>query len=109
MFIIPTSGSSSQAGFLSSNDTADLGAVTSCFTWFGTDVAYEANTSDYQMQFWATSTDTTGVWRLLWNGNGDLESNSVPVVLNSSPLVILRAWYHKEYLVRYDESRRIIV
>jgi hypothetical protein len=89
LYIITTSGSFSQVGFLSTNDTASAGQTTSGFTFFGTSVAYAANDSDYQMKFWATSTNTTGVWKLMWNANGNLESNSVPVVLKSTPPVSL--------------------
>jgi hypothetical protein len=89
MYITTTSGSFTQVGFLSSNDTSATGEVTSGFTWFGNSVAYASNNSDYQMQFWATSTNTTGIWRLMWNAAGQLESSSVPVVLKSSAPVAI--------------------
>jgi hypothetical protein len=87
MYVITTSGSFSQVGFLSSNGTAPTGAVTSGFNFFGTNVAYAASNTDYQMQFWATSTNTTGLWQLMWNANGQSEANSVPVALKSTPPV----------------------
>lgn len=89
MYIINTSGSFNQVGFLALNDSAMTGAVTSGFTWFGTNVAYAANNSNYQMQFWATPPNDTGIWRLMWNANGLSESNSVPVALKSTPPVTL--------------------
>jgi hypothetical protein len=89
LYIITTSGSFSQVGFLTANDTAATGETSLGFTFFGTTVAYAANDSDYQMQFWAASTNTTGIWKLMWNANGKLESNSVPVVLKSTPPLTL--------------------
>jgi hypothetical protein len=89
LYIITTSGSFSQVGFLAANDTAATGETTLGLTFFGTTVAYAANDSDYQMQFWATSTNTTGIWQLMWNANGKLESNSIPVVLKSTPPLAL--------------------
>jgi hypothetical protein len=89
LYIITTSGSSSQVGFLSANDTAAAGETTSGLTFFSMNVAYAANDSDYQMQFWATPTNKTGVWRLIWNANGKPKTNSVPVVLKSTPPVTL--------------------
>jgi hypothetical protein len=91
MYIINASGSFSQVGFLAFNDSTTTGAVTSGFTWFGNNVAYATNSSDYEMQFWATSTNITGIWRLMWNVNGQLESNSVPVALKSTPPLTLTA------------------
>ena len=63
-YIVPTSGSYGQAGFVSTNATAPTGAVTTGFAWFGTQVAYAANESDYEMMFWATATNTTGIYGL---------------------------------------------
>jgi hypothetical protein len=99
LYIITTSGSFSQVGFLPANDTAAGGETISGLTFYGTNVAYAASDSDYQMQFWATSTNTTGVWQLMWNANGKLESNSVPVVLKSTPPVTPTVWDGKEWLV----------
>lgn len=38
LYIIPTSGSYEQVGFVSTNGTAPTGAVTTGFAWFGTQV-----------------------------------------------------------------------
>lgn len=41
------------------------------------------NGSDYESQFWASSTATDGVWALFWDSDGIEESESVPVVLKT--------------------------
>ena len=83
LYIVPSSSSFAQAGFISSNSSTPSGAVTTGFTFFGTDVAYAPSSSSYEMQFWAQATNTTGVWALMWNQNGTLEDNSTPVTVKS--------------------------
>ena len=61
---MPTNGSYTQVGFVSTNGTAPTGAVTTGFAFFGTQVAYAASDSDYELMFWATSTNETGIYGL---------------------------------------------
>jgi hypothetical protein len=91
LYIIPTSGSFAQVGFVDPNDTstAPTGAVTTGFTFFGTNVAYVGNDSSIQLQFWAQETNTTDVWALMWNAAGIAEDRSIPVTLKSTPPTVL--------------------
>ncbi|KAH8790378.1 hypothetical protein F5882DRAFT_460885 [Hyaloscypha sp. PMI_1271] len=79
-FITPTS-SFAAAGFTSSNNTTSS-IVTTGFSLFGEQVVF-VNGSTYESQFWASSTDTDGVYALYWNSDGIEESGSVPVVLKT--------------------------
>ncbi|KAH8782454.1 hypothetical protein BGZ57DRAFT_239107 [Hyaloscypha finlandica] len=92
MYIVPTTGSFTQVGFSSSNDTLPTDAVTTGFTFFGTSVAYAASDSDYEMMFWATATNTTGIYALYWNAaasNDDIVNGSFPVTVKATPPVVL--------------------
>jgi hypothetical protein len=64
LYIVPTNTSYTQVGFVSTTATAPTGAVTTGFAWFGTQVAYAASESDYELMFWATSTNETGIYGL---------------------------------------------
>lgn len=39
---------------------------------------------EYEAQFWAETTSTTGVWSLKWNTDGTSEDNSTPVVIKKT-------------------------
>jgi hypothetical protein len=62
-YLIPTTGYN-QVGFVSTSDTAPTGAVTTGFGWYGKSVAYAASDLDYELQFWATETNETGIYGL---------------------------------------------
>ena len=87
MYIVPTSGSFTQVGFTSTSSNSSLpsGAVTTGFGWFGTSVAYVANASDYELMFWAASTNVTGIYALYWDAFGTPTNGSFPVALKSTP------------------------
>lgn len=92
MYIVPTTGSITQVGFASSSDTLPTDAVTTGFAFFGTTVAYAASDSDYQISFWASTTNTTGVWGLYWNAQAatsDLPNGSFPVTIKTTPPTVL--------------------
>ncbi|KAA8899146.1 hypothetical protein FN846DRAFT_1023349 [Sphaerosporella brunnea] len=89
LYVIPTSGKFQQVGFVASNGTAPTGAATSGFTWFGTMLAYSESSSNMEMKFWASPTNTSGVWALMWNADGTTDGTSVPVVLKRTPPTVL--------------------
>lgn len=64
LYIVPANTSYTQVGFVSTTGTAPAGAVTTGFAWFGAQVAYAASESDYELMFWATSTNETGIYGL---------------------------------------------
>ena len=85
MYIVPTSGSFTQVGFTSSNSTLPTGAVTTGFSFFGTNVAYAASSSDYELQFWANATTTDGIYALYWNAvSTDVPSGAFPVTVKTT-------------------------
>lgn len=67
------------------NDTSTLptNATTIGLTLFGTQVAFMSG-DELLAQFWATSTNTTGLWSLNWNSDGASQDDSVPVTLKVS-------------------------
>jgi len=124
MYIVPTTGDFTQVGFSSSNDTLPTYAVTTGFTFFGTNVAYvfslgtnipwitflkvtadpdiiryAANGSNYELLFWAAATNTSGLYALYWNAaasNGNMVNGSFPVTVKTTPPVVLTAWDPRE-------------
>lgn len=87
LYIVPTTGSFAQAGFVSASDNSSApdGAVTTGFTWYGSTVAYAASDSDYQSMFWANVTEDPSVWELIWNAaSTDLPTGSFPVTLKKT-------------------------
>jgi hypothetical protein len=74
---------------VASDGDAPTGATTSGFTWYGTILAYYDSDDNLEMKFWATPTNTTGVWALKWNSDGTSDGVSVPVVLKSTPPTVL--------------------
>ena len=64
LYIVPTNGSYAQVGFVSTSGKVPTGGVTTGFSWFGTQVAYAASASDYELMFWATPTNTTDIYGL---------------------------------------------
>ncbi|KAE9378162.1 hypothetical protein N431DRAFT_399624 [Stipitochalara longipes BDJ] len=94
MYIIPTTGSFTQVGFSSSTDTLPTDAVTTGFTFFGTNVAYAASDSNYELMFWASATNTSGVYALYWNAaasTDDLINGSFPVTVKTTAPTVLSA------------------
>ncbi|KAH7403703.1 hypothetical protein BKA64DRAFT_744256 [Cadophora sp. MPI-SDFR-AT-0126] len=81
-YIVDTDSAFTAAGFLSSNSTTPANAVTTGFKIFGGQVALISNGS-LLSQFWATTTDTEGVYSLMWNSDGTSQDNSVPVALKT--------------------------
>ncbi|KAH8585413.1 hypothetical protein B0O99DRAFT_679416 [Bisporella sp. PMI_857] len=89
MYIIPTSSSTEQVGFVTSNGTTPTGAATTGFTWFGTTLAYITSDGNYEMKFWAVATNETDLWSLVWNSDGALIENATPVTLKrTTPAVV---------------------
>ncbi|CZR69398.1 uncharacterized protein PAC_19298 [Phialocephala subalpina] len=85
MYIVPTSGSFTQVGFASSNSTLPTGAVTTGFSFFGTNVAYAASSVDYELQFWANATTTDGIYALYWNAaSTDVPSGAFSVTVKTT-------------------------
>lgn len=86
MYILPTTGSFSQVGF---STTADLpsGAVDTGFAFMGTNVAYAASESNYEMMFWGTNTTSTGIFALNWNAAAavaDIPEGAFPVTVKTT-------------------------
>ncbi|KAN0099925.1 hypothetical protein V8E51_013700 [Hyaloscypha variabilis] len=79
-FFITPGSSLGAVGFTSANTTSAV--TTTGFSLFGEQVVF-VNGSTYESQFWASSTDTDGVWALYWNSDGIEEGSSVPVVLKT--------------------------
>ncbi|KAH8602218.1 hypothetical protein B0O99DRAFT_680358 [Bisporella sp. PMI_857] len=89
LYIIPTAATFNQVGFATSDDLP-TDAVSSGFSWFGTQVAYAASESDYQMQFAAVPTNDTGVFALYWDGAGATTlDGTFPVTLKSTPPTVV--------------------
>ncbi|CZR56711.1 uncharacterized protein PAC_06600 [Phialocephala subalpina] len=83
-YIVTTTSSYEQAGFISKNQTTNItDAATTGFAMFGGQVVY-IDDSEYEAQFWAETTSTTGVWSLKWNTDGTSEDNSTPVVIKKT-------------------------
>jgi len=81
MYIVPTGGVFEQIGFVSSADDLPADAVETGFAWFGTQVAYAANESDYELMFWANGTDDEAIWSLVWSSpDTDKPNGSFPGV-----------------------------
>jgi hypothetical protein len=94
LYIVPTTGSFTQVGFASSNDSMPTGAVTTGFAFFGTSVAYTASDSDYELMFWASATNTSGIWALYWNAAAaasDMINGSFPVTVKTTAPTVLSA------------------
>lgn len=83
-YIIPTSASFEPVGFVTANQTAPTGAVTTSFELYGSQVVYIADDS-FEAQFWAKTTNASDVWEIRWNADGVAEDDSVPVTLKVIP------------------------
>lgn len=87
MYIVPTLGSFYQVGFVATNSTNSTipdGAVTTGFNWYGKSAAY-VNYSDFQLQFWAVGTNTTGLWQMVWNAQASIiPVDNFPVVIKKT-------------------------
>lgn len=81
LYIVTTSGAFEQVGFVAPNGTLPTGAVTTGFTWYGMAAAYETSAGDMEMRFWATTTNETDVWSLMWNTDGDKQTGGFPIAL----------------------------
>lgn len=64
-------------------DIAYRNGSVSGFAMFALQLVYN-NNSTLESQFWAQSTDTDGVYSLMWNTEGELQNNSFPVILKST-------------------------
>ncbi|KAF4627436.1 hypothetical protein G7Y89_g10716 [Cudoniella acicularis] len=67
------------AGFITSNTTV-TNSTTTGFSLFGGQVVTTEG-DVLEAQFWAKTTDTDGVWSLMWNEDGTTQDDSTPVVL----------------------------
>lgn len=88
LYIVPTSGSFEQVGFLSNDDnsssTVPTNATTTGFTWYGTSVCYAASSSNYELNFWANATNTTGIFSVHWNSEGTAQGSAFPISIKST-------------------------
>jgi hypothetical protein len=97
LYINPTSNSFDQIGFYSSSNsstTLPTGAVTTGFSLFGSALSYQDSAGSLEMQFSAMQTNTTDVWRLMWNAGGQggvtVDGFAItPVTLKTSPPAVL--------------------
>lgn len=91
MYIVTTSEDFQQVGFASNTDTLPAGATKTGFTFIGTSAAYAASELDYQMRFWASTTNVTDLYTLNWNGGGNATTpnGSFPVVLKTKAPTVL--------------------
>ncbi|CAK7206292.1 hypothetical protein SEUCBS139899_009080 [Sporothrix eucalyptigena] len=94
-FYVVTDSSSddsfAQAGFVSDASDAPSGATTTGIVTYGPYVMILEDTDDkdtYVSEFWATQSDTDGVWTLMWNEAGTAQDNSVPVTLKTTAPVV---------------------
>lgn len=64
--------------------------MTTGFTWFGTNVAYESSEGSLELTFWAAESNATaGVYGLYWNAGGTVLDGAFPVTLkNVAPTVV---------------------
>ncbi|KAH8882068.1 hypothetical protein GQ53DRAFT_886052 [Thozetella sp. PMI_491] len=86
LYMITASDSFAQVGFLNSSTTAPSSAVTKGFVTYGSYIMY-LDGDTYVSEFWAQTTDSTGVWALMWNQNGTAQVDSVPVSLKTQALI----------------------
>lgn len=63
--------------------TSEINGTVSGFALFATQLVYN-NNFELELQFWAQSTDTDGIYALMWNSDGDLQDDSFPVTLKAS-------------------------
>ena len=76
--------------------SAPAGAMTTGFVTYGPTVMVIAAETDsgedgndagkttYASEFWASATDTDGVWTLMWNEAGTAQDNSVPLTIKTT-------------------------
>lgn len=67
-------------GILPTTRAAYINGTASGFALFASQLVYN-NNIELQSQFWASSTNDTGVYQLTWNESGDLTDGSFPVVI----------------------------
>ncbi|KAN0108504.1 hypothetical protein V8E51_008246 [Hyaloscypha variabilis] len=92
LYIVPTTGLFTQVGFSSSSATLPTDAVTTGFSFFGTNVAYAADESDYELMFWAAPTNSSGLYALYWDAaasTADLVNGSFPVTIKTTAPTVL--------------------
>ncbi|CAK7230092.1 hypothetical protein SCUCBS95973_007457 [Sporothrix curviconia] len=83
-----------QAGFVSDAASAPTGATTTGFVTYGPYVMVLEDDADgsgqetYVSEFWATTTDTDGLWTLMWNEAGTAQDNSVPLTIKTTAPVV---------------------
>lgn len=96
-FYVVTSSDSSdsfaQAGFVSDTSDAPTGSTTTGFVTYGSYVmVIDENAEDqetYVSEFWATQSDTEGLWTLMWNEAGTAQDDSVPVTIKTTAPVAM--------------------
>ncbi|KAJ9156042.1 hypothetical protein NKR23_g1013 [Pleurostoma richardsiae] len=82
-YIITESGAFEPAGFVDTNSTLPSGAATTGFITYGPYVMYLSGNT-YVSEFWAKTTNTTGLWTLMWNQDGTDEADSEPITLKTT-------------------------
>lgn len=81
-FIDTSADSTAQSGFMASNTTSTEIAITD-FRLFGSDLYWEAADGTLLANFWATETETDGIWALMWDQPNNVLSRGTPVVIKS--------------------------
>jgi hypothetical protein len=57
---------------------------------FGKQLAYEASSTNLELQFWAAATNVTDVWGLYWNSNATAIDGAFPVVLKTTAPTVVK-------------------
>ena len=77
---VPPIGSAGQVSFVS-NTTTDV--VTSGFFWYGHVAFLSTSSGDFESLFFAETTDTDGLWKLMWNSTST-DGTIVPLILKDT-------------------------
>lgn len=83
LYINPTAGAFEPVGFAdsTSHKLPDKG-VASGFGFFGSSMVYtDSTTGKTGSQFWAKMTEKDRLWVVMWNTDGKVHENCVPVTL----------------------------
>ncbi|KAL4894414.1 hypothetical protein BDV59DRAFT_175434 [Aspergillus ambiguus] len=70
-------------GVLPITRVAYINGTVSGFALFASQLVYNNNT-ELEAQFWAATTDTDGLYKLVWNANGVVSEGDFPVVVKGS-------------------------
>lgn len=94
LYIDPTAGAFEPVGFAdSTTHTLPDKAVATGFGFFGSSIAYsDSATGTVTAQFWAKMIEKDHLWVVMWNTDGKLQENCVPVTLkDQAPVQLTKA------------------